>query len=209
MGDHGILSIDIGVTNLGYTLMVPYDGLPIDAHSRQIDDFNLEFGIYDITRTIRQRKDFPQTVVTSRIAAIKAFFEEITSDGLILDYIVIERQVNTNTVAMELMYAITGIGASYIGSSNDIFKIIIFDPKMKFTAINEQYKTVNKQHKRQSIMFARNVLVKKYPNEVKSFMRHEKQDDIADSLNQLLVFLMQHNYISVGIHELRELMLDL
>jgi hypothetical protein len=67
--------------------------------------------------------------------------------------IIIERQVNINTVAMELMYATTATALSICRN------IIIFDPKMKFTHLKIKYDTKNKNHKTQSVE-----IVKKYLN---------------------------------------------
>jgi hypothetical protein len=98
------------------------------------------------------------------------------------DYVVIERQTQNNTVAMELMYALTSLALFFTDN------IIIFDPKLKFTAINEEYNTKNLQHKKKSVSMASSFLAD-YPQALEIFNRLEKKDDVSDALNQGLIQL--------------------
>lgn len=186
----GVLSIDIGYKNLGYTLMT------YDENPSTFDKFNIEFDIFNIT----EHKSSANNVVASRCQALQDFFVYI-SDRCVLEYVIIEKQVPTNTKAMELMYAIYAISLFYCGTSN----IILFDPKMKFTSINEIYTTEKKAHKKQSIVYAEQLVRKKFPDRLDSFKHHPKQDDIADSLNQLIIWLISSNILLISFSDLRKI----
>ena len=180
------LSIDIGIKNLGWTYIVVDE---IEQRKKAITKCDecdvsffqniseLRFGIYSID----ENKTYKDSVVKWRCKKINDFFAMFDS----LDYIIIERQVNTNTMAMELMYAIVMKAMSVVGESN----VFIFDPKVKFTFYGEEYTTKNKAHKKYSIAKATNILTQEYPELLDEFNKYNKKDDISDSLNQLLTFL--------------------
>lgn len=191
---HAIISIDIGVKNLGYTIF-SYNDAPLN-----LSDFNIEFDIYNITSKKKDLDDGAQLIISSRCQVLYNFFKMLQSKYAI-DYIIIEKQVQTNTIAMELMYSIYSFALTICNSSN----IFIFDPKLKFTSINVSYETKNKQHKRQSIKYARNLLSKKYPDKVVAFDKYDKKDDISDSLNQGIIFLIMKGVIEETFIDLRNL----
>ena len=120
-------------------------------------------------------------VVTYRCTRIKEFFDKILSEYKVLKYVVIERQVPRNTVAMNLMYGINAYAQIYTDN------IFIFDPKMKFTKLGVSYNTQNKAHKILSIDMAKKIMNSIFPNYSKEIDTYEKQDDIADSFNQGMV----------------------
>lgn len=186
-----LLSIDIGRKNLGYSIIL-YD------QSNAISDLDISFGIYTID-DLRVPKD----IVTYRCEKIKQFFDNLNNDHSLTD-IVIERQVPTNTIAMELMYCIVSTAINAVGSEN----VHIFDPKLKFSYIKEEYTTANKQHKKASIQYAKNVLSKQQDTKNLALMNsHSKKDDIADSLNQGLVWLSLNKKINCEMLILRQLMI--
>lgn len=191
---HAIISIDIGVKNLGYTIF-SYNDAPLN-----LSDFNIEFDIYNITSKKKDLDDGAQLIISSRCQVLYNFFKMLQSK-YVIDYIIIEKQVQTNTIAMELMYSIYSFALTICNSSN----IFIFDPKLKFTSINVSYETKNKQHKRQSIKYARNLLSKKYPDKVVAFDKYDKKDDISDSLNQGIIFLIMKGVIEETFIDLRNL----
>lgn len=187
---HGILSIDIGYKNLGYTLMT------YNENPSSFDKFDIEFDIFNIT----EHSNSSNNIVSSRCRALQDFFVFI-SDKCILEYIIIEKQVPTNTKAMELMYAIYSISLFYCNHS----KIILFDPKLKFTFINETYTTEKKAHKKQSISFAKELINQKFQDKIRIFNQHTKKDDISDSLNQLIIWLISSNILLVSVPDLRKI----
>ena len=120
-------------------------------------------------------------VVTYRCTRIKEFFDKILSEYKVLKYVVIERQVPRNTVAMNLMYGINAYAQIYTDN------IFIFDPKMKFTKLGVSYNTQNKAHKILSIDMAKKIMNSIFPNYSEEIDTYEKQDDIADSFNQGMI----------------------
>lgn len=185
---HGILSIDIGYKNLGYTLMT-FTENPVS-----FDKFKIRFDIFNIS----EQKTGCDTVVAARCFALQNFFCDI-ADECILDYILIEKQVPTNTKAMELMYSIYSFALQYCPPK----RIILFDPKLKFTSIGESYTTEKKAHKKQSIAYAKELIGKEFPDLLKDFMSHPKKDDIADSLNQMIVWMISSNIMEMTFSDLR------
>lgn len=173
---HAILSIDIGVKNLGYTIF-SYDNPPTS-----IVDYNISFGIFNITSNISKKDD----TVSGRCKVIQRFFSTLSSTYT-FDHIIIEKQVQTNTIAMELMYSIYSFSLTYTPS------IYIFDPKLKFNYIHVPYDTKNKAHKKQSIEYATTTISTIYPDSLPSFLSNTKKDDISDSLLQGLTYISMNN----------------
>jgi Holliday junction resolvasome RuvABC endonuclease subunit len=158
-----ILSIDVGIKNLGYTLL----------EGNNIEGANLSFGIVDVSN------DSKHDLVEKRCTNAFDFIAAIEPTVLI-----IERQVHENTQAMCLMYSIVTIAIS-IGA-----EVVIFDPKLKFTTLKIPFSTKNKMHKKLSIEMARSLLTNIAPDLVPEFNKVKKKDDIADSLIQLYVHLV-------------------
>lgn len=184
---HALLSIDIGVHNLGYALLFTPDSKQIKEH--KFKDLQLTFGVYDVEEGIRKvPKQFRESIVIGRAKSLQMFMNTLT-EKYILDVIVIERQVNSNTKAMELMGVYAGIAQFYTDN------IKIFDPKLKFTKIHETYCTESKQHKKQSIKYAERVLYTYYKTHLEHFYECDKRDDYSDALNQAIVYGIDEGYI--------------
>ena len=135
----------------------------------------------DVSKDVVKKGAKSKDVVTYRCTRIKEFFDKILSEYKVLKYVVIERQVPRNTVAMNLMYGINAYAQIYTDN------IFIFDPKMKFTKLGVSYNTQNKAHKILSIDMAKKIMNSIFPNYSKEIDTYEKQDDIADSFNQGMV----------------------
>ena len=135
----------------------------------------------DVAKDVVKKGAKSKDVVTYRCTRIKEFFDKILSEYKVLKYVVIERQVPRNTVAMNLMYGINAYAQIYTDN------IFIFDPKMKFTKLGVSYNTQNKAHKILSIDMAKKIMNSIFPNYSKEIDTYEKQDDIADSFNQGMI----------------------
>lgn len=187
---HCVLSIDLGIENLGYTVLRYYPGII------SLERSNIEFGIWCCTEKIKGR----ESVVVSRCRRLNEFFKAVGSLHVI-DHVIIERQVSKNTMAMELMYATVAIAQNYTNS------IHIFDPKEKFVTLRVSYSTNNKAHKKQSIRYAYNIINKWWNDKLVQFETHKKKDDIADSLNQALVWLASNNMLNETLEDIRKISL--
>lgn len=188
-----IVSIDIGIINLGYCIF-SWDK-DVDPNTLEIDDMDLTFDVFSIKSTgaaLKRKMKF-NNVVHERCATLQHFFNIIGGKFNIVK-VIIERQVPTNTKAMELMYAITSIALTYTPD------VVIFDPKCKFTRIGLPYVTKNKHHKKQSIVMAGRLLKRWFGDDYESaFNKHPKKDDIADALNQCLNHICDKRFIKTGL----------
>ena len=168
-----ILSIDIGIHNLGWCVM--------NTTSEDEQNTFIDFDLYDIDKE-NNNKD----IVLYRTAKVHEFVKQIF-DKYSVSTVIVERQVNVNTMAMELMYSL--VSAIYVYTNN----IIIFDPKLKFTTLSLKYDTKSKQHKKLSIYIVYNYLRHKYPDLVNKFMSYSKRDDISDAILMLLVYVYKND----------------
>ena len=181
MSTYNILSIDIGTKNLGYTLITFEQDKVFSP-----EDLQIRFGIETVDRkdgtSCPSRKDTKKDVIVRRHISIQEFFENIGN----VQTVVIEKQVPQNEVAMCLMYMLFEKACSIVGVDN----VYLFDPKQKFLSLSLNYNTNSKHHKKQSIQFAYNFLRNTgKDNLLKEFVSFHKKDDIADSLNQGLVWM--------------------
>jgi hypothetical protein len=186
-----ILSIDLGVKNLGYSII---------SYSKfgklSFEDLTLKFGIFNIAENIPKKNN----VVTGRCNALHTFFNDI-AETYTIDFVIIERQVSRNTMAMELMYATTAIALFHCPD------VIIFDPKSKFSKLDIEFSTEKKKHKKQSSEFARNLIKNKFNETIDEFDSYEKKDDISDSLNQCFVWMLDNGFLTINKDEFKDVIL--
>lgn len=184
--DYYILSIDIGVKNLGYSII----GV---SKLMNLKDISIRFGIVNLSES--------DTTISARCESLYKFLDKIFT-AIKITTVIIEKQVPNNIKAMELMYAIYGMATVMLKGQQS--NIIVFDPKLKFTSLNVPYDTKNKQHKRQSISYAKSFIEKQLPNKLSEFVKHTKKDDISDSINQALVWIAsQHLTTAIDIETLK------
>lgn len=184
-----MLSIDIGIKNLGYAV-ISFDKLG----KKKLEDLTVEFDIFNISKHLKKKTD----IVSSRCEALIVFFNELFDKYGEFINIIIERQVNRNTMAMELMYAITMALKLLNRSTKDI---VIFDPKDKFLKLGLTYSTTNKAHKKQSIKYAQQLMSKVWIDKLECFKKFDKKDDVSDAINQCLVWLVHNEIIDMSIDE--------
>ena len=195
-----IISIDIGEKNLGWsTARFEYEG----STSERIDikDITFESGVYDFKS---RRGD---SIVMKRIFALQEWCGKVIRDDDELEAAIVERQVGMrNEVAMQLMYAVASMLA--MKTSN----IVIFDPKRKFTVIGQQYCTKNKQHKKQSIINMKRMLSSRmnagFEQLELAMGMAKKQDDIADSFNQLIVQMVVWDKLVQNLDDIKQIYND-
>ena len=176
-----VLSIDVGEKHLGFTTV-------------DLETMEFNSGVYQVLE-----KRGPN-VVLGRVASLYQFVESFPNE---IYAAVIERQVVGNEIAMEIMYALVGLLYGHTP------RICIFDPKRKFTTFNQEYRTTNKAHKKLSIANMKTILAThRFPSFVKleSILADQsKKDDIADSFNQLIVYLIDMKIECFSIDEVKKL----
>ena len=183
-----ILSIDIGIKNLGYSI-ISFDKLG----KKELTDLCVEFDIFDISKHLPKKTD----IVSSRCEALIQFFKPLFDTYGHFKTIIIERQVNRNTMAMELMYAIT-MALKLLNTKED-YELVIFDPKDKFLKLGLTYSTASKSHKKQSARYARNLMSKVWQSNLDRFDKFDKKDDISDAVNQALVWMLTNGFLTLSI----------
>lgn len=190
-----ILSVDMGEKNLGYTIAKS----KFFNNETKISDIEFYSGVYDLNTRGKNN------IVISRINSLSNFLNYINSiyvDEKLFAF-VIEKQVPTNLAAMEMMYGLIGLIFQFTKN------IFIFDPKLKFNLIGQIYSTINKSHKKQSIKnmetFLNYNLSESFSNLSNLLISTKKKDDIADSFNQLMVYLSNNNFINLSLDELSKL----
>ena len=156
-----ILSLDIGTKNFGYAL---------------ISKSSLKFGVFAIGSNIKKRYDI-----------LSDFLTKVIKENNV-EYVVIEKQVNVNTVGMCIMYMLFSICSTILDSSH----VDLFVPLQKFKVLKLPYNTYRKQHKKQSIEYARNLISHRYPTELQEFDKLCKKDDVSDAFNQGIIWILMN-----------------
>ena len=156
-----ILSLDIGTKNFGYALL---------------SKSSLKFGVFAIGSNIKKRYDI-----------LSDFLTKVIKENNV-EYVVIEKQVNVNTVGMCIMYMLFSICSTILDSSH----VDLFVPLQKFKVLKLPYNTYRKQHKKQSIEYARNLISHRYPTEIQEFDKLCKKDDVADAFNQGIIWILMN-----------------
>ena len=183
-----ILSIDIGIKNLGFAVL-SFDILG----KKKINDFTVFFDIFDISKHLKKKGD----IVNNRCDALVKWLTELKERYSDFKTVIIERQVNRNTMAMELMYALT-MGLHLIMPTADI---IIFDPKDKFLKLGLEYSTQSKSHKKQSTRYAKSLIHTFWTEQEQHFDEFDKKDDVSDAINQALVWLLVNGILNYSVEE--------
>lgn len=160
----------------------------------RIDDMKVQFGVYNIDANIPKRMN----TVVGRCESLKTFFGQMreVTKGAMIEAIVIERQVSRNTMTMGLMYTTTALAMAITD------EVVIFDPKSKFNKVGVTYVTERKQHKKQIVRYAGNVLRKWWRDGMVLFESMRKKDDVSDAIIQGLVWLMEMGFMTVVRNEL-------
>lgn len=182
-----IISIDIGRKNLGYTIA---ECDHFDSN-RKIEEVKFHFGLFNIDGTSRSKDN----IVIHRTRTLQKWITEncISEDSTIIG-VVIERQVANNTIAMSVMYLLCGLFSSL--TSN----ICIFAPALKFDRIKQPYESQSKKHKALSVSNATHISTHLSNESCESLISElsirTKRDDIADSFNQLVIWLIDERLLS-------------
>lgn len=185
-----IISIDIGKKNLGFTTAKSKNGF------KSLDEIDFDFGLFNIDELLTTS----ESVVPQRARILASWLHGLIADSS-LKAVVIEEQVNSNTIAMAIMYCLCGILTNFTTT------IAIFPPKLKFTKIKQPYSSTSKKHKRLSVenasIIASHLSPSSSSNLLEGLSSRSKKDDIADSFNQLIIWLIDNHILSLSFENLR------
>lgn len=163
------LAIDIGIKNLGLAL---YDG-----------NFNLKFELINMTEK-------------SKYKNIQMYVSKIIKilDNINLRYnlkcILVEKQVLKNRICMMLQSSvltwciINGV------------KYHSFDPKLKFKYTKTKLNTKKKEHKKESVKYANNILLN-LGYSLDYFNTFKKKDDISDAICMVVMYYNEELYKNI------------
>ena len=167
-----IISIDIGLKNMAFAYVTIENG----------NILSIDFELYDLEDYGIQKKS--SGAVVNRCTAVKEIFNQAIQNFETTN-VIIEKQVPSNESAMCIMYSLYTMAINHLDAED----VCLFDPKMKFTNLNLSYNTRNKAHKKYSVELARKLLKNLgYTELLERFNDHEKRDDIADAINQAIVW---------------------
>ena len=141
-----------------------------------ISKSSLKFGVFAIGSNIKKRYDI-----------LSDFLTKVIKENNV-EYVVIEKQVHVNTVGMCIMYMLFSICSTILDSSH----VDLFVPLQKFKVLKLPYNTYRKQHKKQSIEYARNLISHRYPTELQEFDKLCKKDDVSDAFNQGIIWILMN-----------------
>ena len=186
MDTKGVLSIDIGLKNMSFCFLsfVENNIVKLDFELYNLADYGIKKKSVGL---VEQRCTAIREILGLAIDKLKSDFETN------LEYVIIEKQVPSNENAMCIMYALYCGAINYISPE----KVTLFDPKMKFTTLGKSYDTKNKNHKKQSIKMVLDVFTNlNFPELIEKFNHYDKKDDIADSVNQSIIWMYKNNILN-------------
>ncbi len=197
---YAVLSIDPGEVNLGWTLIVNNKSFKTNKEV-DVEDLSLKFNVFNFKCLLDKLSKKYNSKVIARCKILKDFINQFT-DKFIIEYFIVEQQVGTtNTKCMEIMSILCSLIMNYIDDPEDI---IVFKPQNKFTKLGIEYDSRNKAHKRLSINMCRATLMEITNNDlIELFDKHPKQDDVADSFNQAILWLTENNKIYLSLSDIR------
>jgi hypothetical protein len=178
-----MLSIDLGPKNLAWVYLYS-----------NAEEKDVEFGMINIDGNF----DRGDSIVIHRCNRIQEFMNQLMNRFPKIRIFVIEKQARFNQVCNNLLYGICTI-ASEFG-----WEIFLFPPVMKFTAINQPFNTTKKAHKQLSIKNCVKFLTEYFPEKLDELNQYVKQDDIADAMNQAIIYGILHNYLWLNIEEYKK-----
>ena len=163
------LAIDIGIKNLGLAL---YDG-----------NFNLKFELINMTEK-------------SKYKNIQMYVSKIIKilDNINLRYnlkcILVEKQVLKNRICMMLQSSVL----TWCIINN--VKYHSFDPKLKFKYSKIKLNTKKKEHKKESVKYASNILLN-LGYSLDYFNTFKKKDDISDAICMVVMYYNEELYKNI------------
>jgi len=175
-----MISIDLGPKNLAWVYLYSNDELK-----------DVEFGMINLDA----EKDNHESIVIHRCNRIQEFMNHLLGRFPLIKVLVIEKQARFNQVCNNLLYGICSVACEFG------WEIFLFPPIMKFTAINQPFDTTKKAHKQLSIKNCEKFLSEYFPDKIEELRQYRKQDDIADAMNQAIIYGILHNYLWLSIEE--------
>jgi hypothetical protein len=174
------LSLDLGTRNFSWVYIVEKNGA--------YGEFDLDFGLFSLD------EDNMKSKVDTRCNKLIKFMKE-KKEMYNIKIVVIEKQMRMNYPCQNLVYSLVTI-CHMLG-----LEYYLFSPIFKFTTIQQDYTTRGKKHKDLSICNARRFLSRYASDKLEQFLNYKKKDDIADALNQALIYGFINHYWLLDVEE--------
>jgi len=178
------LSLDLGYVHFAWCYIAERNG----AYGQ----FDIEFGMFSLD------EDNMKSKIENRVGKLIDFMKE-KKEKYPIKVVVIEQQMKVNYQCVNLQYTLVTICKML-----DL-PYYLFKPLLKFTVIKQQYTTKQRLHKLLSISNAKKFLEKYCKDRVVEFLEYKKKDDIADALNQALIYCFMNNYWKMDLEEYRKI----
>lgn len=164
-----LLAIDVGTKNLGLAL---YD-----------NNFNLKFELINITNNTKYKNIH---LYVSKIVNILNNINQRYN----LKCVMVEKQVLKNRVCMMLQSSI--LTWCVINKVN----YHSFDPKLKFKYTKTKLNTKKKEHKKESVKYAKNIILN-LGYSLDYFNSFKKKDDISDAICMVIMYSNEELYKNI------------
>ena len=194
---YGVLSVDVGFVNFGYTLFVSENSF-INMSKESYKNLKVTFDTINLTQFMNPKA----SEVAELCKAIKLVFQKF-ANVVNIEYLIIEQQNIKNPGAMCAMYSIVSI-AQTLGISSD--RTIVLCPKLKFRYVGLDCPSEYHDRKNLSVQMFKNLLTVIDPEDVlrAKFDVHNKQDDIADSFNQAFTWLVHEKKLKFNLTVMKQ-----
>jgi hypothetical protein len=139
-----------------------------------VREFTVTYGLHNIPTALPQ-------LTSEAFRDFVCAFDQV-------DRVIVERQVPRNTICMKLMHLLVGV---CVGLGIDVHTV---DAREKFRQLNVPYTTVGKAHKLLSTDLALKWIESSGVEDLSPtpLPDYDKQDDIADAINQLRGWIIEH-----------------
>jgi hypothetical protein len=178
------LSLDLGFKNFSWCY--------INEKNGKWGEFDIDFGLFSLD------EDNMKSKIENRVSKLIDFMKE-KKNKYNIKVVVIEQQMRVNYQCCQLEYSLVTI-CKMLDLNYYLFK-----PLLKFTVIKQEYTTKQRLHKLLSISNAKKFLEKYCKDKVEEFLLYKKKDDIADALNQGLIYCFMNNYWKMDLEEYRKI----
>jgi hypothetical protein len=186
-----MLSIDLGPKNLAWVYLYSRNKI---GETKIEEENELEFGMINIDAD----KPRDVSIVVHRCQKLGEFMNSMIGRFPNIRILIVEQQTRFNNVCMNLLYSLVSFATEIK------LEVFLFPPILKFTAIQQPFDTKKKAHKQLSIDNCKKFLSAYFPDKLSEFLRYIKKDDLADAMNQSVIYALLRNYLWIDMEEYKK-----